>query len=144
MEGFSSWPQVNQTVRVVRSKETWNVRRQLDGMLEELKSEWLWVTTLSQDQAKTSMILELGHSRWTIENEGFNELTNRWHADHVYRHEENAMLSFELLCFIAFNLFHAFYLRNLKPQARKSMTMIHVARKIRASLDADVKTPRPP
>lgn len=144
MEGFSSWTQVNQTVRVVRSEETWNVRRQLDGMLEEQKSEWLWVTTLSQNQADTSMILQLGHTRWTIENEGFNELTNRWHADHVYRHEENAILSFALLCFIAFNLFHAFYFRNLKPQVRVNMTMLHAARKIRASLDADAKIQRPP
>lgn len=143
-EGLRSWPTVKQAVRVLRSQERWTVTRQLDGSVEEQRSEWLWVTTLSATQASTSTILSLGHSRWMIENEGFNELANRWHADHVYRHEAQAMLSFALLCYQAFNLFHAFFHRNLKPELRAAMTMLRAAQKIRSDLDAGTPTGHPP
>jgi len=45
-------------------------------------------------------------------------LVTRWHANHVYRHEANAILVFWLLTMLACNLFMAFYQRNLKPAVR--------------------------
>jgi len=134
IEGFTSWPQVRHPVRVVRTVETRTVKRQLDKKPERLQSDWMWVTTLSRKQASTRAVVRIGHSRWTIENQGFNEMVNRWHADHVYKHEPTAMLVFWLLVMLCLNVFLAFYRRNLKPALRRSASMLHVASLIAAEL----------
>ncbi len=85
-EGFTSWPSLGREARVVRSLEITRVKRHLDARAEQLQSEWFWVTTLSAAEASTLAIVELGHERWAIENQGFNELASHWHADHVFRH----------------------------------------------------------
>jgi hypothetical protein len=132
--GFTSWLELGRTVRVVRSQETRLVHRQLDRADETLLSQWLWVTTLSPQRAITQAVVQLGHARWEIENRGFNETVNRWHVDHVYRHEATAILCFYLLAMIAYNLFHAFYHRNLKPHRRKDLSYLHLARSLACDL----------
>jgi len=134
VEGFKTWPQCRYPVRVLRSRETHSVRRQLDKQLEQQVSDWVWVTTLSQTRAGTKAAVKIGHSRWTIENQGFNELVNRWHGDHVYRHDPQAMLFLWLLLLVAVNLFAAFYRRNLKPQVRACQDTLQIARRILAEL----------
>jgi hypothetical protein len=133
-EGFTSWSGVQAPVRVVRSQETRQIHRQLDGQIEELHSDWMWVTTLSSIRASTTAVVELGHSRWTIENQGFNELANQWHADHVYKHEPKAMLVLWLLVMACLTVFLAFYRRNLKPAARQAASMLQIARRIAGEL----------
>ncbi len=113
------WPQVDAPVRVVRSLETYSVRRQLDGRATLETSDWVWVTTLPSPQVPTARVVALGHQRWDIENHGFNQLVNGWHADHVFKHEPHAMECFLLVAFLAFNIFQAFINRNLKPQIRR-------------------------
>ena len=120
--GLLSWPQVNAPVRVIRSQETRTVRRQLDGKDETLTSDWIWVTTLPEQSVSTGRAVGLGHQRWDIENHGFNELVNGWHADHIYRHDPNAIECFLLMAFLACNIFQAFFALNLKPQIRKGRT----------------------
>jgi hypothetical protein len=120
--GLLSWPQVNAPVRVIRSQETRTVRRQLDGKDETLTSEWIWVTTLPVQAVPTGRAVAFGHQRWDIENHGFNELVNGWHADHIYKHDPNAIECFLLLAFLACNIFQAFFALNLKPQIRKGRT----------------------
>jgi hypothetical protein len=120
--GLLSWPQVNAPVRVVRSQETRTVRRQLDGKDETLTSDWIWVTTLPKQSVPTARAVALGHQRWDIENHGFNELVNGWHADHIYKHDSNAIECFLLMAFLACNIFQAFFALNLKPQIRKGRT----------------------
>jgi hypothetical protein len=142
-EGFRTWPQVHSPVRVVRSLEPRTVRRQLDGQAEEQVADWFWVTTLPTRQAPTGVVIQVGHRRWNIENEGFNDLVNHWHADHVYKHHPTAMLVLWLLAMAAVNLFLAFYRRNLKPAARALASMLHVARRISAELYADLPDPTP-
>ncbi|RPJ29729.1 MAG: hypothetical protein EHM35_13195 [Planctomycetaceae bacterium] len=134
LEGFTTWPQVKTPVRVVRSRETRSIRRQLDGQVEEPVSDWFWVTTLPQAQASTGAAVQIGHDRWGIENQGFNELANQYHADHVYRHQSTAMLVFWLLTQLCLNVFTAFFRRNLKPAARVAVSMLHVARLLLAEL----------
>jgi hypothetical protein len=112
--GFTTWTQVEEPVRLVRSLETSRVRRQRTGEIEETTSEWIWATSLGPDTT-TKSILTIGHKRWSIENEGFNELVNHWHADHCYKHHPIAIEAFLLLTFIAYNIFHIFVCRNLKP-----------------------------
>ena len=137
-DGFTRWPEVGPRVRVVRSLETRTVRRQRTGQIEEITSDWFWVTTLSEAQASTKAVVEMGHDRWTIENQGFNELVNRWYADHVYKHHPTALLVFFLFALLCLNVFVAFYRRNLKPAARQGVSMLHVAQLIAAELYAAI------
>lgn len=132
--GFESWESLDMKVRVVRTRETTRIKRQLDGQLEEKVSSWMWVTTMSPHRAGTRAAVEIGHSRWSIENRGFNELCNQWHADHIYKHAETAILNFWLMSLIAYNLFRAFFLRNLKPSLRKGKSMLYFARRIMSDL----------
>jgi hypothetical protein len=95
--GLLSWPQVNAPVRVIRSRETRTVRRQLDGKDETLTSDWIWVTTLPEQSVSTGRAVAFGHQLWDIENHGFNELVNGWHADHIYKHDPDAIECFLLM-----------------------------------------------
>jgi len=132
IEGFSSWTQLETQVRVVRSEETGTVRRHRTKEEETCTTEWLWATSLSQKRADTAMILQLGHDRWDIENPGFNELVNQWHADHMFHHQPNAIAVILLLLFLAYNLFHVWLERGMKLQLRERYTMAHFARLIAA------------
>jgi hypothetical protein len=133
-----SWPQVNAPVRVLRSLETYSVRRQLDQQDCPQTSDWIWVTTLPSSQASTQRAIGFGHQRWDIENPGFNELVNQWDADHVFKHDPQAMECFLLIAFLAYNIFHAFLALNLKPQARHGKTQSFWARLIAAELYVEV------
>jgi Transposase DDE domain len=128
VEDLRSWPQVKTPMRVIRSQETYSVRRQASQQVESLTTEWIGATTLPVAQAPTEQIVTLGHRRWDIENYGFNELANEWHSDHVYKHDPKALESFLLIAFLACNLFHAFWLLNLKPEIRHGRTQRYWAR----------------
>jgi hypothetical protein len=141
LEGFTTWPQCHHPVRVVRSEETKTVRRQLDKKEVEEQSQWVWVTTLTRARASTGAVVRMGHDRWGIENQGFNERVTRWHADHVYRHHGHAMLVTWLLTALAADLFAAFYRFNLKPAFRAAYDTLHVARRICAALYQTLPVP---
>jgi hypothetical protein len=132
IEGFTTWEQFEYPVRVVRSLETSTVRRRCADEETETVSEWIWATNMPKTVAGTEAIVHIGHARWRIENNGFNELVNEWNADHVYKHEPNAMLVFLLLLLLAYNVFHAFLSLNLKPQLRARHTHRHFARLVAA------------
>ena len=138
---LGSWPQVNGPLRVVRSLETYTVRRQLDKQDEVRTSDWIWATTLPRPRVPTARVVGFGHQRWDIENHGFNELGTDWHADHVFRHDPNAIECFLLVAFLAYNLFHAFLALNLKPAARHGKPQQFWANLITAELYREV-TPR--
>ena len=122
LEGFTTWPQCGEPVRVVRSVETSSIKRQRSKKSETMETEWFWVTSLPSLLAPTRAIVRAGHGRWDIENHGFNELGNQWHGDHGYRYNAHALLACTLLLFIAYNLFHSFIERNIKPEARAGRT----------------------
>jgi len=77
---YSPGPKCKPRLRVVRSLETYTVRRQLDKQDDPQQSDWIWVTTLPLAQVPVARIVHLGHQRWDIENYGFNELANEWHS----------------------------------------------------------------
>ena len=129
-----SWPEVNVPVRVVRSLETYTVKRQIDEKVETLTSDWMWATTLPQAVVPVKRAVAFGHQRWDIENYGFNELVNGWEADHVLTHDSNAIECFLLLMFLAFILFHAFLYLNVKPALRKDKSKIFWARVMAAEI----------
>jgi hypothetical protein len=132
IEGFTSWQQLGHPVRVARSVETTTVRRQATHKDQTQTIEWTWATSLPVQRASTSAVVHVGHRRWSIENEAFNELVNRWHANHVYKHDLNAMVILWLLLCLAYNLFGVFLARNLKPQLRAGHSQRHWAELIKA------------
>ena len=132
-----SWPEVKVPVRVIRSLETYSVRRQLTKKDELQSSDWVWVTTLSQAQASVQRAVGFGHQRWDIENHGFNELVQGWHADHVLKHDAAAIECFLLMVFLAFILFHAFLYLNVKPQFREGKSKDFWARVMAAEIYKD-------
>jgi hypothetical protein len=129
-----SWPEVKVPVRVIRSVETYSIRRQLDKRDETLTSDWVWATTLPSAQVSVGRAVGFGHQRWDIENHGFNELVEGWHADHVLKHDSAAMECFLLLTFLAFILFHAFLYLNVKPALRKGKSKDFWARVMAAEI----------
>lgn len=135
VEDFQSWDGFGSAVRVVRSVETEQVCRQKTGKIETQVSQWIWATTLSKSLATTETIVALGHGRWAIENEGFNELVNLWNADHLYKHDPNAIEAFLLVQILACNLFHSFFELNLKPAVRLRYTMKYIAELLKSALD---------
>ncbi len=132
LEGFNSWSQLGSGVRVVSSEEFASVRRQRTKEQETIASEWLWATSLSKEKAGTAAALILGHGRWEIENHAFNELDTHWHADHLYYHDTNAILVILLLLFVAYNVFHAWLSRGIKPQLRQQHTVCHFVKMMAA------------
>ena len=95
------------------------------------------MTTLSP-QVPVDRIVHLGHQRWDIENYGFNELANEWHSDHIFKHDPGAIECFLLVVFLAYNIFHVFLARNVKPSVRQGKTQIFWARLIAAELYSEV------
>ena len=138
IEHFMSWPQAGCEVRVVCSRETRTVKRQKTKAIEAEVSEWVWVTTASQNKLGTHDLVKFGHKRWCVENNGFNELVNQWHANHVYKHNPTAIEAFGLLTMLAYILFHAFIDGNLKPVIRQKHSKRHWAQMITAEIYARV------
>jgi len=135
IEHLESWPQVGMPVRVVRSVETTTVQRQ-NGGLEKLTTHWMWVSSIPRGYLATKQFVEVAHDRWDIENRAFNELVTYWHADHVYRHDANAILVFWLMTMVAYNIYHAFFFGNIKPQLRERLGKYRIADALRAELIA--------
>jgi Transposase DDE domain len=131
---LTSWPEVKVPVRVIRSLETYSVRRQLDKKVEIRSSDWMWVTTLPSAQLPVQRAVAFGHQRWDIENHGFNELVEGWHTDHVLKHDAAAIECFLLMAFLAFILFHAFLYLNVKPSFRKGKSKDFWARIMAAEI----------
>jgi hypothetical protein len=127
LEGFTTWPQCGEPVRVVQSLEETTIHRQLSRTDETVQSEWVWVTSLPSALAGTATVVCAGHGRWDIENHLFNELGNQWHGDHAYKYDTHALIACTLLLFMAYNLFRAFLERNLKAEAKQGRTEKHWA-----------------
>lgn len=147
LEGFGTWSQVTGFVRVIRSRETQTVRRQMTKQTEVIQREWVWVTTLPSAKIDTPTAVSLAHGRWNIENRGFNELVSRWSADHVYKHDPVAILNLWLATMLAHNIFMAFFHGNLKPEVRVRFTTLHVVRLMMAELYRQLRLtarPNPP
>jgi hypothetical protein len=115
----NQWDGYNGPVRVIKSEETKYVRhhcRQLGKWeIQEEKADWLWVTNLPS-VVSLKNVVSVCHSRWQIENKCFNEIVSTWNADHVYRHNQNAISAFILFLFIVLNIFNIFFARNIKDR----------------------------
>jgi hypothetical protein len=134
-EDFDSWKGVKGGIRVVRSVEKTRQKRQATGETVTVQSEWVWATTLPKAIAPTALVVRLGHARWDIENYGFNYLVNAVLADHVYKHDPNAIEAFCLAAFLSVNLLLAFFTLNVKLQhSSQPRTLCFWARVLSAEL----------
>lgn len=134
IEEFRSWDTLDYPVRVVCSRETKQIKRQKTKAFEEEVTQWVWVSTIPKHRLDTQNFIKFAHERWKIENNGFHELVNYWHGDHVYRHDPVAIEAFGLTTMLAYILFHVFIGRNLKPVFRDRYSKKHLALMITTEL----------
>lgn len=143
-----------QPVRVVRSEETLiqNHYRQRQLQPETTPSEWLWITTLEPQVFSTPQVRRLGHDRWKLENNGWNDLTQHWALKHGFLHAcrhrpqtisesgerqpvtNRGLSAVTIILLLAFTLCSAFALRHSKLFRRYRMTGIELACQLRRSL----------
>lgn len=141
-------------VRVVRSEETVteNHYRQGQPKAEQTSHEWLWITTLDSQAFPAAQVRRLGHDRWKLENNGWNDLTQNWAFKHGFLHAcrhrpqteaENGerqqvanrgLAAVTLILLLAFTLCAAFTQCHSKLVRRYRLTAIEVARQLRRSL----------
>jgi DDE family transposase len=143
-----------QPLRVVRSEETLTQNHYRQGQLqaETTAHEWLWVTTLDPQAFPAPQVRRLGHDRWKVENNGWNDLTQNWAFKHGFLHAcrhrpqrgsapgerrpvpNRGLAAVTLILLLAFNLCSAFTLRHSKLFRRYRLTMIEVAHQLHRSL----------
>lgn len=143
-----------QPVRVVRSEETVTEKhyRQRQLRPETSSHEWLWITTLDAQSFPAQQVRRLGHDRWKLENNGWNDLTQHWAFKHDFLHAcrhrpqtrspdgahhpvpNRGLAALTLIRLLAFTLCSAFNLRHSKLFRRHRMTGVDVACQLRRSL----------
>jgi hypothetical protein len=123
-------------VRVVRVRETWTERTQRGKTWEMVEKEqnWIWVVAGDLDAYDGAAIRDLGHLRWKIENNAFDELTQQWHLTHVEHHEPVAVQALLWIKLIAFTLFHAFAILHGKLFRLGKVTLQELRKRIYRSL----------
>jgi hypothetical protein len=136
LPGLTSFDTLGEPVRVVWAEERTVRHRYRGGQLQEVAEDrrWIWVTDLPPAAVAAWRIQRWGHDRWDLENRGFNELVTHWHMDHSFRHNVTAMQALLLTLAAAFLLTYLFYERNLKPVARRHLTRLALATRLREEL----------
>ena len=133
IQGFNTWPHAEKDMRVVRSRE---IASKGDQTVEH---DWFWVTDLQQEVVSTETVCRIGHSRWEIENQGFNYMVNHLNMNHIFRHHPTAIIGLLLVCFIAYILLQAFHKLNLKPQRRSQISLLGLIRELSISFWSDLE-----
>lgn len=97
-------------VRVVRARETWTERQRVGGrwVTREKEENWIWIVAGDLNGYAGPVIRDLGHLRWKIENNAFNELTQAWGLTHCAHHHPVSLQVLLWIKIIAFTLFHAY------------------------------------
>lgn len=85
--------------------------------------EWIWATTLSKDEASTEVICKIGHHRWDIENQGFNEAASFYNIDRCFVHDPVAIEALLLIFFLAYIMHKVFFFLNIKTIYRSRFTL---------------------
>lgn len=115
--GFTSMPGLQDVpVRVVRTRSTIHVRKRVAGRWQEEDTvqDWTWAVVGIGPEVSPLVIHRLGHARWEIENQGFNEDDRFYALDHCFKHDPTAIINFILTLFLASALTKIFLTRNLK------------------------------
>lgn len=131
-EGFTSCEGVKAPLRFLRTQETVRKRERIAGQWRETDetSTGSWATTLTKSQLSTRGLWRCGHARWDIENDCFNTLATHWGLNHCFKHAAQAIVNFLLTSFVVYALLQSFYLRDLQPELRATLTLIALAREL--------------
>lgn len=123
-------------VRVVRARETWRERTREGKRWKTVDKQqtWIWVVAGELDAYDGAATRDLGHLRWKIENNAFDELTQHWHLTHVAHHQPVAMVALLWIKIIAFTLFHAFAILHGKLFRLGKVTLQELRKRIYRSL----------
>jgi len=123
-------------VRVVRVRESWKQRERIGGqwMFEEKEEHWIWIVAGDLDAYAGAVIWDLGHLRWKIENNAFNELTQSWGLTHCAHHQPVALQVLLWIKIIAFTLFHAYAILHGKLFRLGKVTFQELRKRIYRSL----------
>ncbi len=138
-DGFTT-DTIDAPLRVLHTIETYTEKVKKDDEIieREVTKSWWWATTISSQRLRAKDLWKLGRSRWQIENNIFNTLSQHWSLNHCYKHDPVAIVNFVLMLFIAFTLAQCFYKRNLKPQIRKMInSLIAMANQLYAGLGVE-------
>jgi hypothetical protein len=72
-----------------------------------------WLTDFPTCQLGSRSLFRLAKSRWEIENQGFNEATNRYGLEHICHHHSNSLLLVWLITCLALTIEQLYRLRYL-------------------------------
>jgi hypothetical protein len=152
-EGLPFSADYPQPVRVVRSEETLTQNHYRRGKLEAetTEHEWVWVTTLDRQTFPTLLVRRLGHDRWKLENNGWNDLTQNWGLKHGFLHAcrhrpqrdvdgvrvpvpNRGLSAVVLILLLAFTLTAAFVHCHSKLFRLRPSSVIDVAQQLRRSV----------
>jgi len=153
-------------VRVVRSEETvtQNHRRRGKVTAETTDHEWLWISTLAAQDFPTLLVRRVGHDRWKLENNGWNDLTQNWAFKHGFLHScrhrpqtgsgdarqpvcNNGLAAVTLILLLAFTLTASFVHCHSKLYRLYPSSIIEVAHQLRRSvslLPPNIRAPDSP
>lgn len=128
-----------ETVRVVRSRETGFEVRQRGGERkpEPYDNQWCWLASRNLDWLPMQTVWAIGHARWNIENNAFDELTQHWNLEHCAHHDPVAIEALLLILVMAFNLFRAFAQLCGKAWRAGRETMQEIRRQLDLAMTTD-------
>lgn len=123
-------------VRVVRVRESWKQRERIGDkwILRNKEENWIWIVAGDLDGYGGAVIRDLGHLRWKIENNAFNELTQAWGLRHCAHHHPVSLQVLLWIKIIAFTLFHAFAILQGKLLRLGRVTFQELRKRIYRSL----------
>jgi hypothetical protein len=123
-------------VRVVRARESWKQRERLGGkwVLTDKEENWIWIVAGDLDGYGGAVLRDLGHLRWKIENNAFNQLTQGWGLTHCAHHHPVALQVLLWIKLIAFTLFHAYAILHGKLLRLGKTTFQELRKRIYRSL----------
>ena len=120
------WP----TVRVLRYRQ-----QHPDGTLVEA----YWLTDFPATRLSSRTLYRLAKSRWTIENQGFNDAKTRYGLDHIPHHHPNSLRVHWLLVALALTIERLYRIRYLHRGRHARSTPMQFLRRLRVSLGVPVR-----
>jgi len=91
-----------------------------------IENTFFCATTLPKWKADANTIRKIVHAEWGIENNGFKDLKDNWFMEHNFHHHPNATFAILLILFLAYNLFYAYLLRQMKTYKIYNLTQKEV------------------
>jgi hypothetical protein len=119
-QDFDPWTSLRwETVRVIFYRQN-----KSDGTVVEA----YWLTDFSIQEVDSQALFGMAKSRWTIENQGFNEAKNLHGLEHLCHHHPNSMLVVWLLTALAMTVDRLYRHRYLHRRTHRILTPIDLVR----------------